>query len=180
MERIRIKDKTFELFIPDEQIQEAIADMARRIDADMRGKNPLFVGILNGAFMFVGELMHQLDADYELTFACYSSYRGTSTTRTITEVLPIRADFRGRPVILLEDIIDTGYTMSFLTKKLYHEGASEVRLATMLFKPSALRCELTPDYVGIEIPTDFIVGHGLDYDGWGRAYRDIYKIIENK
>lgn len=178
MDRIRLKDKEFELFIPECEIRQAIARMARSIEADVKDANPLFVGILNGAFMFVSELMSELDAAYELTFARYSSYKGTSTTGVINEIMPIKADIRGRYIILLEDIIDTGYTMSHVMEKLRCEGAAEVRLATMLFKPASLKCELKPDYVGIEIPADFIVGHGLDYDEMGRAFRDIYKVVD--
>lgn len=177
MDRIRLKDKEFELFIPDSEIQAAIARMAERIKADMAGKDPLFVGVLNGAFMFVAELMRELDVPYELTFARYSSYRGTESTGVLNEIMPVRAEVRGRTVILLEDIIDTGFTMREVMAKLLREGAAEVRLATMLFKPESLRCELRPDYVGMEIPADFIVGHGLDYDELGRSFRDIYRVV---
>lgn len=178
MDRIRLKDKEFELFIPECEIRQAIARMAKRIEEDVKDVNPLFVGILNGAFMFVSELMSELDAPYELTFARYSSYKGTSTTGIVNEIMPIKADIRGRHILLLEDIIDTGYTMSHVMEKLRREGAAEVRLATMLFKPESLKCDLQPDYVGLEIPADFIVGHGLDYDEQGRAFRDIYKVVD--
>lgn len=178
MDRIRLKDKEFELFIPENEIRRAIANIAKRIEEDVKDVNPLFVGILNGAFMFVSELMGELDAPYELTFARYSSYKGTSTTGVVNEIMPIKADIRGRHIFLLEDIIDTGYTMSHVMEKLRREGAAEVRLATMLFKPDSLKCDLKPDYVGLEIPADFIVGHGLDYDEQGRAFRDIYKVID--
>ena len=171
-------DKEFELFIPESDIQAAIAKMAVQIKADVEGKNPLFVGVLNGAFMFVAELMRELDVPYELTFARYSSYQGTSSTGILNEIMPVQADIRGRMVILLEDIIDTGFTMSYVMEKLRSEGAADVRLATMLFKPESLKCELTPDYVGLQIPADFIVGHGLDYDELGRSYKDIYKVVE--
>ena len=165
-------------FIPESDIQAAIAKMAVQIKADVEGKNPLFVGVLNGAFMFVAELMRELDVPYELTFARYSSYQGTSSTGILNEIMPVQADIRGRMVILLEDIIDTGFTMSYVMEKLRSEGAADVRLATMLFKPESLKCELTPDYVGLQIPADFIVGHGLDYDELGRSYKDIYKVVE--
>lgn len=178
MDRICLKDKEFELFIPDEELQEAIARMATRIRADVEGKDPLFVGVLNGAFMFVADLMKALDVPYEVTFARYSSYRGTSTTGTVKEIMPVLADIRGRVVILLEDIIDTGFTMKYVKDKYLQEGAADVKLATMLFKPESLRCDIQPDYVAMRIPPDFIVGHGLDYDELGRSYRDIYKVVE--
>ncbi len=178
MDRIRLKDKEFELFIPEKEIQAAIVRMAERIKAEVGDSNPLFVGVLTGAFMFTAELMKQLNASYEITFARYSSYQGMKTTGVLHEIMPVQVDITGRTVILLEDIIDTGYTMKYLKDKLMHDGASEVKLATMLFKPDSLQCDLTPDYVGMEIPSDFIVGYGLDYDDMGRTYRDIYKVVE--
>lgn len=178
MQRIHLKDKEFKLFIPDAEIQAAIKRMAQQIEADMEGKNPLFVGVLNGAFMFVSDLMRAFDNAYELTFARYSSYKGTSSTGELKEVMPITTDLTGRTVILLEDIIDTGFTMSRVMPLLRERGAVDVRLATMLFKPESLKVDLKPDYVGIQIPPAFIVGHGLDYDERGRAYRDIYQVVE--
>ncbi len=180
MRRIRLKDKEFELFITEQQLSDAIADMAERIKADIAGSDPLFVSILNGSFMFTSELMQCLDGPYEITFARYSSYMGTSTTGRIKEITPVRADFQGRTVILLEDIIDTGLTMHYVVNKLLQDGAAEVKLATMLFKPDSLKCPLQPDYVGISIPPDFIVGHGLDYDEMGRCFKDIYKLVAGK
>ncbi|MDF9831038.1 hypoxanthine phosphoribosyltransferase [Parabacteroides sp. PF5-6] len=176
MDRIRLWDKEFELFIPEQKIQNAIAEMAQRIKTDIADSNPLFVSILNGAFMFTSDLMRELNGPYELTFARYSSYRGTSTTGSVQEIMPVKVDVKDRMVFLLEDIIDTGTTMQYVMNKLREQGAREVRLATMLYKPEAMRCNLVPDYVGLEIPTDFIVGYGLDYDELGRAYRDIYKL----
>lgn len=178
MNRIRLKDKEFELFIPEIKIKEAIKSMAVRIKEDIKGEDPLFVGVLNGAFMFAAELMKELDGPYQLTFARYSSYKGTSSTGKINEIMPIQVSVKGRMVVLMEDIIDTGYTMKYVMNKLREDGAAEVRLATMLFKPDALQCKLVPDYVGLAIPNDFIVGYGLDYDELGRMYRDIYKIVD--
>ena len=128
--------------------------------------------------MFASELMAEMDEAYEVTFARYSSYAGINSTNILREIMPIKEEVAGRTVILLEDIIDTGFTMYHVQEKLRAAGAAEVKLATMLFKPESLRCELKPDYVGIQIPPAFIVGHGLDYDGLGRAYRDIYVIDE--
>jgi len=177
MDTIRLKDKEFKIFIPEAEIKAAIADVAIRIKRDMEGKNPLFVGVLTGAFVFVAELMLEMNGDYEVTFTRYQSYSGTGSTGQISEVMPLTADIKGRTVILLEDIVDSGLTMDFLKKKMLEDGAADVKVATMLLKPDALKCELTVDYVGKEIPNDFIVGFGLDYDELGRAYRDIYKIV---
>ncbi|MCD8179408.1 MAG: hypoxanthine phosphoribosyltransferase [Tannerellaceae bacterium] len=180
MKRIRLKDKEFELFIPEKEVLAAIERIAGEIKEDMKDKNPLFVGVLNGAFMFIADLMRMLDGSYELTFARYSSYKGTASTGTIQEILPLHpTDVEGRTVVLLEDIVDSGFTMSYVMNKLREQGAAEVKLATMLFKPAALKCDLKPDYIGIKIPNEFIVGYGLDYDEMGRAYRDIYKIVNN-
>ncbi len=179
MDRIRLKDKEFELYIAEKEIKKAIERVARQIKKDIEGKNPLFIGVLNGAFMFIADVMHYLNGPYELTFARYSSYQGTDTSGMVNEIMPVKSDIRGRCVILLEDIIDTGFTMNYVMRKLRDGGASEVRLATMLYKPDALRHNVTPDYVGLEIANDFIVGYGLDYDELGRAYKDIYKIVES-
>ncbi len=177
-EHIILKDKTFELYIPEHQIMEAITHIAGDIVRDMEGRNPLFVGILNGAYMFVAELMSQLPPTYELTFAAYSSYHGTKSDGLIKELLPIRVENKDRPIILLEDVIDTGVTMQYVMSRLREEGANDVRLATMFLKPGSLRCNIKPDYVGMEIENDFVIGFGLDYDGYGRSLRSIYKIAE--
>ncbi|MDR1914574.1 MAG: hypoxanthine phosphoribosyltransferase [Clostridiales bacterium] len=173
-----MKDKEFELFIPEKDIQAAIDRVAEEIKHDIEGTNPLFVGILNGAFMFIADLMHRLNGPYELTFARYSSYQDTRSTGAINEIMAIRPPVAGRSLILLEDIIDTGFTMHYVMNKLKKEGAIDVKLATMLFKPDALQFDLKPDYVGLAIPNEFIVGYGLDYNEQGRAYRDIYKVVE--
>jgi hypoxanthine phosphoribosyltransferase len=175
-EKIRLKDKDFELFIPEAEIVAAIRKMAGIIRRDTEGKNPLFVGILNGAYMFTAELMSHLPPACELTFAAYSSYRGTRSEGVVQEVLPVRGDITGRLVILLEDIVDTGLTMQYVMRKLQQSGAGRVCLATMLFKPHSLKCDLKPDYIGLEIANDFVVGFGLDYDGLGRTSRNLYKV----
>lgn len=177
-QQIILHGKTFELYISEEKIVRAISTIAADIHRDMDGRNPLFVGILNGAYMFVSELMSKLPPTYELTFAAYSSYHGTKSAGIVEELLPIRSDVKDRPIVLLEDIIDTGLTMQYVTNRLREEGAQDVRLATMLLKPNSLKCDLKPDYVGMEIDNDFIVGFGLDYDGLGRTSRNIYKITE--
>ncbi|MDR0429737.1 MAG: hypoxanthine phosphoribosyltransferase [Tannerellaceae bacterium] len=179
MDRIRLKDKEFELYIPEKDIKNAIERVALQIKKDIEGQNPLFVGILNGAFMFIADIMHFLNGPYELTFARYASYHGTTTTENLVEIMPVKSEVKGRSVILLEDIIDTGFTMKNIIAKLKEDGAADVKLAVMLFKPDTLRYDVKPDYVGLEIANDFIVGYGLDYNELGRSYRDIYKIVED-
>jgi hypoxanthine phosphoribosyltransferase len=177
-ERITLKDKNFEIYIPEHTIVEAIGRMAGDIRRDTEGRNPLFVGILNGAYMFVAELMSRLPPDCELTFAAYASYCGTKSEGIVKELLPVRIDRKDRPVILLEDIIDTGLTMQYVMNRLRRAGVADVRLATMFIKPGALTCDIRPDYVGMAIDDDFIVGFGLDYNGCGRSLRSIYRIVK--
>jgi hypoxanthine phosphoribosyltransferase len=177
---IILNGKKFELYIPEQQLVGAIAEIAVKIEADMRGKNPLYVGVLNGAFMFTAELMSHLSPASELTFAAYSSYNGVKSDGIVRELLPIRSDVTNRPIVLLEDIIDTGLTMYYVKKRLIEEGVAEVRLATMLIKPKALKVDVKPDYVGLEVDNDYIVGFGLDYYGLGRNARNIYKLVSDK
>ncbi|MDR1382057.1 MAG: hypoxanthine phosphoribosyltransferase [Tannerella sp.] len=177
-ERITLKDKVFEPYIPENRIIEATTRIAAEIVRDMEGRKPLFVGILNGAYMFVAELMSKLPPACELTFAAYSSYAGTKSEGIIKELLPIRLKDKERPVILLEDIVDTGLTMQYVMNSLREKGVGDVRLATMFIKPGSLKCDIRPDYVGMEIDDAFIVGFGLDYDGYGRSLRSVYRIVE--
>ena len=175
-ETIRLKDKEFELYIPEAEICGAIRRVAEALKRDVEGRDPLFVGIMNGAFMFVAELMKQMNVPYTCTFARFSSYQGTATTGKVREVVPLTEDVTGRLVVLLEDVVDTGISIRYVSDRMREQGAAEVKVATMLFKPDCLRTGGTPDYVGLSIPNDFIVGYGLDYDGLGRGYRDIYRI----
>lgn len=176
--QIKLYNKTFELYISENEIVGAISKVAEAIRRDMDGTNPLFVGILNGAYMFVAELMCKLPPTCELSFAAYSSYHGTKSAGIVQELLPIPKKNKDRPYILLEDIVDSGLTMQYVMNRLREDGIKNVRLATMLLKPDALQCDLKPDYVGMEIDNDFIVGFGLDYDGLGRNSRNIYKVVK--
>ncbi|MDR2233493.1 MAG: hypoxanthine phosphoribosyltransferase [Tannerella sp.] len=176
---IKVKDKEFSLYISEQEITGAISRMASEIKRDIEGQNPLFVGILTGAYMFAAELLCRISPVCELKFAAYRSYTGIKSDGIIQEILPIRANFQNRLVILLEDVVDTGQTMYHVINKLKAAGAQDVRLATMLFKPRSLKCDLKVDYVGLEIDDEFVVGFGLDYDGLGRTTRDIYKLSNN-
>ena len=176
---VHIRDKEFALYITEQEIIEAISRMAAAIKCDIEGQNPLFVCILSGAYMFTAELLHRISPACEVIFAAYRSYTGDKSDGIIQEILPIHANFQQRLVILLEDIVDTGQTMYHVVNQLKASGAQDVRLATMLFKPRSLKCDLKIDYVGMEIDDAFVVGFGLDYDGLGRTTRDIYKVINN-
>jgi len=176
MNNIIVNDKEFIPYLSSERISEIIARMSKEIDRDVSGKNPLFLVILNGAFVFAADLVRNFSFPLEISFVKLSSYAGTQSTRHIKELIGLDRDIRGRTVIIVEDIIDSGITMFHTLKKLRDMGAADVRIATLLFKPEAFKKSYPIDYVGIEIPNDFIVGYGLDYDGYGRNYPDIYQI----
>ena len=173
---IEIKDKQFELFIEEEIIQNAIKRISQQIRADLHDKNPLFVCVLNGAFMFASDLMKQIDFPCEITFIRLQSYRGTVSSGTIKEVEGLIDDVKNRNIVILEDIVDSGYTIQHLKRSLLAKQPESLRIATLLFKPEALQIDIKVDYAAMEIPNDFIVGYGLDYDGYGRNLKDIYKI----
>ena len=175
---IKIKDKTFEKFIKEPEIQRVIKHVAEKINADLAGQNPLFLIILNGAFMFAADLMKSITIDCQLSFVKLSSYSGTQTTQVVRELIGLDSSIEGRCVVVVEDIVDTGMTMEHLLKNLKGLGAKEVRIATLTFKPDSFLYDYPIDYIGMRIPNDFIVGYGFDYDGYGRNSADIYKIIE--
>jgi hypoxanthine phosphoribosyltransferase len=175
-EIVTIKDKQFEKFIEFGQIQAAIRRIAEEIDRDLRDKDPIFIAVLNGAFMFAGELMKEVTVPCEITFVRLASYQGTTTTNKVQEVLGLNESIENRMVVVVEDIVDSGNTMVALKKELNKFNPKEIKIATLLLKPDALKQELELDYVALEIPNDFIVGYGLDYDGYGRNLKDIYKI----
>lgn len=177
--RVTVHDKTFEIYLPAEVIQQAIAGMAKKINKDIEGKNPLFLVVLNGAFMFAADLLKHITTDCQISFVKLSSYVGTKTTQTVRELIGLDEVLRGRTVIIVEDIIDTGITMSETITKLQKLEATDVKLATLLFKPAAFQKDFYIDYIGLEIPNDFIVGYGLDYDGLGRNLPDIYKLVSD-
>ena len=178
MDRIHILDKDFEISMTNETIQQKVKALADRLNHDYQGKNPIMVCILNGAFMFAADLVRYLDFQPEITFARFSSYEGTETTDRVTEVMGVTTSLAGRDVIIVEDIVDTGITMYNVLPLLSNKGAASVKIACLLQKPEKLQVDLKVDYCAIEIPNDFIVGYGLDYDGFGRNYKDIYTLAK--
>ncbi len=177
-DKIQVLDKTFELYIDSGRIQSAIRKMADQIQKDLRGKNPLFLCVLNGSFMFAADLLKEFTDPCQISFVKLSSYLGTQTTEEVRTVLGLGEDIRNRDLVVLEDIIDSGITINHLVNDLRQYGPRTIRVATLLLKPDALRGNFVPDYVGIQIPNDFVVGYGLDYNGFGRNTKDIYKIQE--
>ncbi len=177
MKKVRILDKEFALSISSTEIQQAICKIANKLNKDYRGKSPLFVAILNGAFMFASDLIKKTSFDCQISFVKFSSYEGDSSTGKINQLIGFNEDIKGKSIVIIEDIIDTGLTLSKMIKELQKLEPAEIKIATLLFKPSACKIELNIDYVGIEIPNDFIVGYGLDYNGRGRSLEDIYSVI---
>lgn len=181
MTTVKILDKYFELFIPYEKIRSVIERIADEMNEDLEGKNPLFLCVLNGSFMFAAEIFKRITLlDAEITFVKLSSYKGASTTGQIKELIGLNESLAGRTVIILEDIVDTGITMAKTIGQIRALNPSEIRTATLLLKPDALEEEIHLDYVGLKIPNDFIVGYGLDYEGRGRNLIDIYKMINSE
>lgn len=177
MKEVTLHGRQFELYITAEEINKAVVALGYRLKEDFKGKNPLFVCVMNGAFMFASELMYAIDEDFEVAFARYSSYEGTQSTMKLKEIMPVAPErIKGRIVVIVEDLIDTGYTMQCVRDLYLTQGAQEVHIASMLSKPAALKCDVHAQYVAMEIDPKFIVGHGLDYDDYGRMYKDIYQL----
>ncbi len=180
MKQIKLKDKTFRVSIPYEDISKAIDKVAEKINSDFNGCEdiPVLLCVLNGSIMFMGELMKRLEFNCQIVSTKLTSYDGTSTTGKVKQALGLTADITGRRVIVVEDIVDTGNTIVELQKILADAGAAESKICTLLYKPEACRKDLSLDYVAMEIPNDFIVGFGLDYDELGRNYKDIYTLVK--
>ncbi len=177
-EIVQIKDKRFEQFIDFQDIQNAVKAIATQMNSDLKGKDPLFLAVLNGAFMFMGELMKEMSVPCEISFIRLASYQGLKSTENVQEVIGLTEDIEGRTVVIVEDIVDSGNTMLKLMAQLEKRNPKEIKTATLLLKPDALKYDIKLDYVALEIPNDFIVGYGLDYDGYGRNLKNIYKITE--
>lgn len=180
MERIKLFDKTFRTFIPNEEIEKAIDKVASKLNDDFKDSEdiPIVLCVLNGAILFTAELMKRLTFNCELLSIKLSSYSGTSSTGTVREVLGLTSDIRGRRIIIVEDIVDTGTTIAELKRMLAEKGAASSCVCTLLLKPDVYRQDIPLEYVAMEIPNDFIVGFGLDYNEIGRNMKDIY-VLDN-
>ena len=175
---IKVKDKSFKKLIDHERIAKRIEEMGEAINHDYDNKNPLFIGILNGAFMFASDLMKQVHIPSEITFIKVNSYRATKSTGNIKELIGLQENIFKRNLIIIEDIVDTGNTLSHLLDGFGTLGAKSIEVATLLHKPEAMQKDLTIKYVGFSIPEKFVIGYGLDYDGYGRNSRDIFELTD--
>ena len=177
---IQLHDLKFEPFISEDRIIQSIDKIAEKINRDFKDKNPIFLGVLNGAFMVASEIIKRFDGNCEVTFVKLGSYEGTLTTGKVETLIGLTHSIEGREVIVIEDIVDTGNTLAALDRILKTEKVAGYKIATLFFKPEAYQKDYKIDYIGMEIPNDFIVGYGLDYDGLGRNLTQIYKLKQEK
>ena len=178
MGTIQVKDREFEVFLKEDDIQKEIKRVAAEINRDYVGKEPLFLCILNGSFMFAADLLKDVNIPCNVSFVKVSSYQGTDTTGKVKELMGLQEDVEGRHIIIVEDIVDTGYTMRDVLDSLAEKKAASVQVCALLCKPDKLKVDINLKYLAMNIPNGFIVGYGLDYDGFGRNSRDIYKIVK--
>jgi hypoxanthine phosphoribosyltransferase len=179
LKNIFLHNKQFEVFISKKEIESAVERIANSMNRDLAGKNPLFISLLNGAFMFTSDLLKKLNFNSNLSFIRLSSYNGFQTTGKINQVLGLTESIEDRTVVVLEDIIDTGTTLNYFLRELNSMKPAEIKVATMFFKPDACMHAVQIDYLGLKIPNDFVVGYGLDYDGLGRNYEELYRLKVN-
>ena len=180
MSSIKINGKRFRVSLPEAEIKRRVKEVAGEISKDLEGKNPLFLGVLNGSFIFAADLMREMTIPCEVSFVKLASYQGTTSTGKVTEVIGINEDLTGRTVVIVEDIVESGATMQRMIEQLGTRNPESVRICTLFFKSDKLKEDLNLDYVAFRIPDDFILGYGLDYDQAGRGLRDVYTIIEDK
>lgn len=173
---IQLHDKHFVPFISAEDIAATVLRMAKQVEADLKDEVPVFVGVLNGAFMTVSDFVKNYAAPCEISFVKMASYEGTESTGDIKQLIGINENLEGRTVVIIEDIVDTGNTIVELKKMFESRNVKQLKIATLFFKPEAYKKDIALDYIGFEIPNKFIVGYGLDYDGLGRNLPEIYQL----
>lgn len=178
MGKITIKDKTFKPYISAEELQTSISKVANEINTHYSGKSPIFIGVLNGSFMFMSDLLKEINLQCTVSFVKLASYEGTTTTGKVNELIGLNEDLEGQDIILVEDIVDTGNTLVKLYEILQNKKVNSIKIASLLFKPEAYHKPYPIDYIGKEIPNAFVLGYGLDYDGYGRNLSSIYVLDE--
>ncbi|NND34795.1 MAG: hypoxanthine phosphoribosyltransferase [Saprospiraceae bacterium] len=177
-ELITLNDKTFEIYLTEAEIQARVKALADRINVDYKGRKPIVLCILNGSFIFTADLVRHFNFPLTVEFVRYSSYRGTESTGRVTKILGMKSEIAGKDVLIVEDIIDTGYTLSNAVKELMRQHPASVKIASLLLKPEALKHDVACNYIGFSIPNKFVVGYGLDYDELGRDLPSIYQLKE--
>jgi hypoxanthine phosphoribosyltransferase len=180
MQRVTLKDKTFVPYISSDKISASVYQMAQEINVDLVNDMPLFLVVLNGSFMFAADLLKEVIIPCEISFIKLASYHGTSSTGTVTEMIGLTEEIKGRTVVIVEDIVDTGTTLEKLVSLLIKKEVKKIKVATFLFKPDAYKKQIKVDYIGMEILNDFVVGYGLDYDGLGRNMKEVYVLDSKK
>lgn len=178
MSRVRIKDKTFETSISEAEIKARVKELADRLNKDLADKNPLFLAVLNGSFIFAADLLREIAVPCEISFVKLASYQGVTSTGKVREVLGINEDLEGRTIVIVEDIVDTGRTMKRMIESLGTRHPASIHICTLFVKPDKLEEPLDIEYAAFSIPNDFIVGYGLDYDQQGRNLKEIYTLVE--
>lgn len=177
MKTLTVKDKTFGLSIPEAEILRQVSRVAAEINRDYAGQSPIFLAVLNGSFIFAADLLREVTLPCEIHFVKMASYAGTQSTGQVHEMIGLAVDITNRPVIIVEDIVDSGTTMAHMLETLKKHNPSSIDICTLLLKPGNLKVNLDIKYCALEIPNDFIVGYGLDYEGEGRNTRDIYTLV---
>ena len=178
MASLRVHDKWFDPFLTSEEIQARVSALAAQINNDYAGKNPLFIAILNGSFIFASDLFKKLTIDAEICFIKLASYKGSKSTGQVVTAIGLDNEIFGRHVVIIEDIVDTGKTLTEFLPQLHHQQPASMRIVALLHKPDANTFPVPIDYLGFAIPDKFVVGYGLDYNGLGRNIPEIYKLVE--
>jgi hypoxanthine phosphoribosyltransferase len=173
---IKVKDKEFKLYLSQVEIQQIVKELAKEISEDLKDENPLMLPVLNGSFIFASDLLREMDIDAEVSFIKMSSYSGTQSTGNAKQLIGLNEDISGRTIVLIEDIIDTGISMEILLNQLRQYNPKMILICTLLFKPGKFQKDYSIHYIGKQIEDEFIVGYGLDYDGLGRKYSEIYQL----
>lgn len=174
---IQIKDKQFKKYLSKEEIQETVQELAAKVTAEYEGKELVLLGILNGCFLFLSDLVREMKIDPEISFLKLSSYEGSESSGHVKQLIGLDEGLDGKHVLIVEDIVDTGNTLEHIISSLENEGAESVKVCTLLLKPDVYSKDIAIDYVGREIPNDFVVGYGMDYDGFGRSLEDLYQVV---
>ncbi len=178
MQKVKVHDKEFKEYLSEEEINMRVFDLGQQLDRDYKGLNPLFLGVLNGAFVFAADLFKVLSIDAEISFVKLASYNGIESTGSVTSAIGLSEPVANRHIVIVEDIVDTGKTLSEFMPHIESQSPASIKIASFLTKPNALQHDVQVDYKGFEIPNKFVVGYGLDYNGYGRNLNGLYQLVD--